>query len=125
MKSTKFWLLLIGILLAAACAASVFLFRGRVENATALIYQDGVCIQTIDLNQVEEPYTFTVEWEGGSNTVSVEQGRICVSEADCPDQVCVRQGWISDGLVPISCLPHHLVIRLASGSDAPADVAVG
>ena len=57
-----------------------------------------------------------MEWEGGYNLIEVERGRIRVAEADCPDQVCVRQGWISNSVVPIACLPHKLVVQLESAS---------
>lgn len=125
MKSTKFWLLVVGIILAAAAVASVATFRSRLGDAVAVIDQDGVCVRTIDLSQVNEPYSFTVEWEDGYNVVEVERGRIRVSEADCPDQVCVRQGWISNSVVPVACLPHKLVIRLVNNSDSVVDGVVG
>ena len=54
---------------------------------------------------------------GGSNTILVEQGRIRVIEANCPDQVCVRQGAISGGYVPIACVPHGLVIDILNPED--------
>lgn len=123
MRSSKFWLLLTGGLLAVCAVLSAVLFLGRPEHTTARIEQDGVCIRTIDLSRVDESYSFTVEWEGGFNVVQVERGRIRVLEADCPDQVCVRQGWLSSGAVPIACLPHHLSIRLvgaAGGIDGAA-----
>lgn len=125
MRSTKFWLLLVGIVLAVATAASVAVFRTKLGDSTALIYQDGTCVRTIDLSQVDKPWSFTVEWDGGYNVIQVERGRIRVSEADCPDQVCVHQGWISNSVVPIACLPHKLVIRLVSGSDSGVDAVVG
>lgn len=125
MRSTKFWLLVVGIVFAAAAAASIAIFRTRLGDSTALIYQDGACVRTIDLSQVDEPWSFTVEWDGGYNVVEVERGRIRVSQADCPDQVCVHQGWISNSVVPVACLPHRLVIRLVSGSDPGVDGVVG
>ncbi len=125
MRSTKFWLLVVGILLAVAAAASVAIFRTKLGDSTALIYQDGACVRTIDLSQVDQPYSFMVEWNGGYNVIEVERGRIRVSEADCPDQVCVHQSWISNSVVPIACLPHKLVIRLVSGSDSKVDAVVG
>lgn len=125
MKSQRFWLLLIGGILAVSAVAGAVLFHGRLGDSIALVYQDGACIRTIDLRQADEPYSFTIEWEGGHNVVSVERGRICVSEADCPDQVCVRQGWIGTGAVPIACLPHKLIIRLASSADSVVDGVAG
>lgn len=125
MKSTKFWLVLIGALLVLSLAASLLLFSGGDGAAAALVYQDGVCIRRIDLSRVDEPYSFTVEWEGGYNTIEVERGRIRVAEADCPDRICVLRGWASGGAAPVACLPHKLVIRLEGGGDSGIDGAVG
>ena len=80
--------------------------------------------EEIDLERVTEPRTLTLEDGRGRNTVLVERGRICVSEADCPDQICVKQGWISDGTVPIVCLPHRLVIEI-TGDGGDVDGAAG
>ena len=63
---------------------------------------------------VESPY-------GGSNTILVQPGRICVSEADCPDRICVYQGWLTDDPIPIVCLPHRLVIALKDPTQAGSD----
>lgn len=125
MRSQKFWLLLVGIILAVSAAASVVVFRGRLGAATAVLSQDGEPVRTIDLDLVDKPYTFTVTWGDGYNVIEVERGRIRVAEADCPDQICVRQGWIATGVVPIACLPHKLVIRLVSSSEPAVDGATG
>lgn len=104
------------LLAAVAASAALLLFRGGGEDRpVARITRDGVLLEEIDLNKVDRPYTLTFEDESGSNTVSVEKGRIRVSAADCPDQVCVNQGWISDGTVPIVCLPHRLMVEIEGG----------
>lgn len=116
MKSTKFWIILIAALLAVSVLGAVLTLGGRTSAATANIYLDGQCIRSIDLSQVTEPWSFTVEGSAGTNTVLVEPGRICVSHADCPDQVCVNQGWISNSVVPIVCLPNRLVIQIGDSA---------
>ena len=106
------------LLLAAAVAASaayILLRPGDVSGARARITRDGAVVEEIDLDRVGEGRSFVLENESGRNTIRVEQGRICISEADCPDQVCVNQGWISDGTVPIICLPHKLMIQIIGG----------
>lgn len=108
----------IGLLLLAAVASSAayLLFRDRGADApVARITRDGVLLEEIDLQKVDEPYSFSLEDASGINTVQVERGRIRVSEADCPDQVCVNQGWITDGTAPIVCLPHKLMIEIVNG----------
>lgn len=124
MRSTKFWLLLIGGLLAVSAVLAALLFLGGRGNTVAVITQNGKTIRTIDLDRVDKPYSFTVEWEGGYNVIEVERGRIRVSEADCPDQICVRRGWVSDSAAPIACLPHKLVIQLEGGTSG-VDGTVG
>lgn len=112
MRSTRFWVVLVGILLAVCLAASLWVLGGTTGSTTAYVYQGGQLLRAIDLSQVNEPYSFPVEGPAGTNTIQVEPGRIRVSHADCPDQVCVHQGWISNGVVPIVCLPNELVIQI-------------
>ena len=68
----------------------------KTDASAAEIVQDGNVIQTVDLSSVSEPYDITLRTEdGGYNTIHVEQGSIRVSEADCPDRFCVKQGDIT------------------------------
>ena len=108
----------------AASAAWLLLRDGDTDAPTARILRDGVLLEEIDLNQVEESYTLTFEDERGTNTVLVEPGRIRILEADCPDQVCVNQGFISDGTVPIVCLPHRLLVEIV-GAEGDLDGGAG
>ena len=114
------------LLLAAVVLSAGFLLlqRKQVSSPVARITRDGELIREIPLDEVEESYSFVVEDEAGSNTSLVEPGRIRVSEADCPDQVCVNQGFISDGTVPVVCLPHKLMIEIVGGG-SEFDAAAG
>lgn len=113
------------LVLAVAGSAGFLLLRpGRTEAPVARITRDGVLLEEIALDQVAQPYSFTLEDERGSNVVQVEPGRIRVSRADCPDQICVERGFISDGTVPIVCLPHRLMIEIVGGGDG-LDAATG
>ena len=108
----------IGLLLAWAVVASaawLLLGSGKTDAPVARITRDGALLEEIDLDRVDETYSFTLEDGRGINTVLVERGRIRVSEADCPDRVCVNRGWISDGTAPIICLPHKLMIEIVGG----------
>lgn len=106
---TLFWVVLFGAL--AALGAGIYLLHGPAGRQAA-IYVDGALYRTVDLGAVAEPYSFTVETPDGWNTVQVSPGSIRVTDADCPHQDCVKQGAISDGAIPIVCLPHKLVIRI-------------
>ena len=125
MKASTKLLLFLLILAVGASAVSVLLRRQPPKDPVARILLDGELLEEIDLDRVGASYSFTVEnGSGGSNTIQVERGRIRVSHADCPDQVCVEQGWISDGTVPIVCLPHGLIIEITGGGE-DLDAATG
>lgn len=85
--------------------------------------RDGVVLRRIELDRVTAAESFSVDCpDGGYNIVEVRPGGIRVLEADCPDRICVEQGWLTDSSAPIVCLPHRLVIRLA-GETATDGVA--
>lgn len=84
---------------------------------TACIYQEGKLIESIDLSTVTQSYQLTFEAEDGSyNTVEIRPGQIAVTEASCPDHICVNQGFIGNSMLPITCLPNKLVIQLVENS---------
>ena len=105
----------IGLVLVVAAAAALLFQSRSAPSPVARITRDGAVVEEIPLDQVAAPYTITLEDSLGTNLVQVERGRIRIAEADCPDQVCVNQGWISDGTVPVICLPHRLVIEIRGG----------
>lgn len=125
MKNIK-WIIIF-FLLCAVCLA-VWLGRGgrSAFGVFAEIRLENELIKTVDLSCVSEPYEFDIETEdGGYNRVRVEQGRIAVIEADCPNNDCVRQGYINNDAVPIVCLPHRLSITIVSSEDNDVDAIAG
>ena len=70
--------------IAALIVAWIFITQTKVSNAVANIYQNGTLIRSIDLEAVEESYTFKIEGENGAyNTVLVEPGCISITDASC------------------------------------------
>ncbi len=121
MIKTRAWILLFVAAALLFAALSCFLLMRENTGTVVQIVQDGTVIREIDLSRVTEEYSFTIEASGGgSNVVTVRPGAICVSDADCPDRVCVSQGWLSDQSIPIVCLPHRLSISLTGAAEADA-----
>lgn len=98
---------------------------GNKTEYTADIYQNGILIMSIPLVGETESRIFTIEGDNGCiNEVEVRPGSIGIISADCPDKLCVGQGFISDTRLPITCLPNRLVIQLRPASDDAKDTAV-
>ena len=75
----------------------------------AEIKLNGKVIRQIDLSKDD---TFVIASESGTNIVKVEDGKITIIEADCPDKVCVKTGAISNAGEVIACVPHKILILI-------------
>lgn len=102
----------IAVALVVALAVIVLLcFLPRNQSAAyAQVYLNGELIKTLPLDQDQ---TFTVR-DTYYNEITVKDGAVCVTAADCPGEDCVHSGSIrTDGRV-IVCLPNGLEIRVVS-----------
>lgn len=131
MNDRKKAVLLAAVLLVTAIFSIVWIYavsHSSPENSHALyadIYQNGELLQTIRLDTVTGEYTFEVSGDAGAtNTICVRPGSIAIVSASCPDQICVHQGFISTSLLPITCLPNRLVIRVREEAVTPDDTTL-
>ena len=110
--------MLILALLVLAGAAYGILRLTREPGNEAAVTVDGQLVLTVPLTREA---TVTVgENRGFRNVVEVSGGRVRVLDADCPDRLCVRQGWIRYSGESIVCLPHKLVVTVR-GSEHDLD----
>lgn len=130
MNDRKKAVLLTAVLLVTAVLCGVWIYavsHRSTESGQALyadLYQNGELLQTIRLDTVIGEYTFEVSGDAGAtNTVCVRPGSIAIVSASCPDQICIHQGFISTSLLPITCLPNRLVIRVREEAAIPDDTA--
>lgn len=98
------------------------LLLSRPHGNYVQIVQDGAVLYRFDLSTAEDQ-TLDIEYDGRINTVQIENGKIRVLSANCPDHTCVRMGWLESGALPIVCLPNHLVIEFTD-ADSSADAII-
>ena len=113
MTSNRLWLALLGGVTAACllCIALISLLSS--PGSVAQVYWNGKLLHSFPL---DEPVEYTLSGPNdSSNTIVIQEGRVCVSHATCPDQVCVNQGWVNTDATPIVCLPNQLVIQVKGG----------
>ncbi len=107
MKSKTWALILAGIFLFFLILSGILL--RPTEKKYAEVWSDGALLYTLDLSQDR---VLTVKTQRGENELTVRDGKIAVTGADCPDHHCMARGFQSGG-PQIVCLPHRLVIRFA------------
>lgn len=107
------------IVIAALLILSVVIFISSLpaqgkETAEAVISIDGEEYARYPLS---EDTQVTVEQNGHINVIEIKNGAVRVVSANCPDNTCVHQGFISKGSEVIVCLPAKLTVTLEGASE--------
>lgn len=101
--------ILIIAVLAAAGILFLALYGGKAHGAAVQITVDGTVTQTLPLN---EDITYPIQSAYGTNTLEIKGGCAAVTDADCPDKICVHHHKIKRNGESIICLPHKTVITV-------------
>ncbi len=111
--------ILIAVLLLLGGALALFLRAARQGGGYVSVRVDGELLMELPLGEDAR----IVLGEGGhTNTLVIENGTAQVTAADCPDQICVRQGAVRFAGESIVCLPHRLVVTVEGGTPSDTDV---
>ena len=107
-------------LLLLALVLYLALNLGRREGGMAVVRVNGVETERYSLLQ-----NGSFPLNGGTNILVIEDGYAWMSEANCPDLICVRQGKIHYTGQVITCLPNRLTVTIEGGEDGGVDLIVG
>ncbi len=106
--------LIVGCLLAALVCCGLWLGL-RKDGGAVIVEQEGRETARYALN---EDRTVKIEGQGGYNLLVIRGGEAWLSEADCPNLLCVKTGKIRYAGQSIVCLPHRLAVRIVGGASA-------
>lgn len=104
-------IIFIGILLVIGVVSSLLIYMNRTPGKLAIITVDGQEYGTYDLS---EDRIITINIKNNRNTLVVNDGCIYMSNADCPDKICVKAGKKSLGGDQIVCLPNRVIVSIRS-----------
>ena len=114
---TKYWIIGLIALLALCLGLSIPVLLPGEAASHAEIISDGTVLHTVDLGK-DQQFTITNS-QGGVNIVTVQDGKIAVTQADCPDHYCMKRGFCHSG-ADIVCLPNRLVIHFTEVQEIDA-----
>ena len=88
----------------------------KLLNANPFLKKETV--QRIAMDTVKNPHIIEITGEDGAwNRVWISEDSVKMESASCPDGLCVHQGAISDGLLPIVCLPNKVQIQIVEDNN--------
>ena len=111
------------LLLALAGIAGALRGLPAAERVPAQVLVAGPAVRTVPLAGRREEFRVTGPG-GGYDVVQVDGTRVRVREADCPDKLCVKMGWISRPPQQIVCVPNHVVVRVIGGKPDDVDAII-
>lgn len=128
-RNTKLNVVLVVVIAAIAVVAALVLHLQAGSAANGEDADGSVAVARITDGEgnvyempLNEDATKTVTTSLGTNVIEVRDGSVRVREADCPNQDCVNQSWISSSDQQIVCLPHKLYVNIVGGSSSGVDV---
>jgi hypothetical protein len=114
----KVWVWIALGAVALAAALMLLLRQPSGQAREVLVTVDGAAYRRLALTD-DTDETFTVETEWGYNVVIIRDGAVDVTEADCPNQICVNTKPAREIGDMIVCLPHKMVVEIVPGGGAP------
>ncbi|KNF09465.1 protein of unknown function DUF1312 [Gottschalkia purinilytica] len=91
------------------------------SNKYVNIELDGKKYKKITLDN-KEMRTLEIKTKFGYNKLEINKGKVRVVEANCPDQLDVKQGYITRPGEMIVCLPNRLVIEIKTESKTNKEI---
>ena len=104
----------------AVFVAACFLPKNSAEPVIAEVYQHGQLLKTLALDQ---DCSFNVDGDY-SNTITVKNGSVSITQSDCPGEDCVHSGAIRSSGRSIVCLPNEVEVRVVA-QNSDVDFVVG
>lgn len=125
-KPAKNDLIVIAVILAVAAASWLGMRtwqRGNTRDPIAVVTVDGAEYGRFLLS---EDVTEKIELPDGSyNILEIKRGEARVTEASCPDGICVNHRAVSRQGETIVCLPNKVVVEIQNGEESDLDSITG
>ncbi len=114
-------ILIAGLLLAALAAFGgiSWYLAADTQKAEAVVEVDG---QEKGRYPLDQDTSVEIQLEDGSyNLLEIKDGRADITEASCPDKICVDHRPVSRRGESLVCLPNKVVVEIENGQEAEVD----
>ncbi len=101
-------ILILSILLITVISAFLYFSMQKVGRSV-LVIKNGKQIATYSL---KENCTLPIMDDNHTNMLVIKDGKAYISQADCPDKICVNHRPVSKSGETIVCLPAKLVVEI-------------
>ncbi|WP_238885639.1 NusG domain II-containing protein [Clostridium sp. YIM B02551] len=112
----KKWDIIIIILLVTLSFLPELIFgvilKKDYKETYAQITIEGKVYKNIPLSTHKGQDSIEIKTKYGLNIVEVKDNKIAIIDADCPDKICMKPGFIDSVGENLVCLPHKLMVEV-------------
>ena len=106
--------LVIGIIFVIIILFIVNNIKNNNKSEAIEIYINNKLYRSIPIDEDED---LKIEGEFGYNYIKIHDNGVEITEASCPDKVCVESGFISKPSERIVCMPNKVVIKIKASDE--------
>jgi hypothetical protein len=114
--------LLIAVFACIIIASFALVKASSDEGSVVLIQVDGT---TVHKTSLRETHIIAVHGTHGQLTVEIREGRVAITQAQCPNHICVKTGWRSHSGEIIVCVPNNTVVLITASRENQVRATTG
>ena len=111
-------IILILLMIILSFSAWIIIDAVKVEGGTVIIVNDGKESARYSLN---DDFEVTIKNGDNYNHLVIKDGVAKITDASCPDKLCVKQHNIAYNGETITCLPNKIVVKIISENGPETD----
>lgn len=112
-------ILIVAILICAGLYFGITKYNESKETALkAEIYVNNKLYKSVSLNKEK---TININENGKINVVHIHDGGVEIEDANCPDKVCVKTGFIETTSRNIVCIPNKVQVKIIGQDKSEID----
>ena len=92
------------------------------SSTYANIKVSGKLYKNIPLSSFKGEKIIDINTPKGTNKILIRDNTVKIIDADCKDELCIKQGEISKVSQTLVCLPHELIIEIKGDESNDDDI---
>ena len=119
-------------IVASIITTNVVFSRDLKDSYVVQIYYQGELLEDkqIKVKDVDDEMAIVLKKQDydkllGDVTILINKDKgICISEVTCPNETCLKMGWVRSVGYPVTCLPNGVHVMITS-PDVDQDIILG
>ena len=108
-------ILISAIVVLSLLAYVIIYFSGSEDRDKYISVQfNGSEFKRLTFTSKNDSYKYKLDTDEGLNIIEVDGDKVHMTEADCPDKLCIKQGYISKVGEVLVCVPNKVVVEIKS-----------